>query len=64
MKKWSNQSVQSLILTVEAALIILSLATTGKALVGMICYWSIVAVNHLTDFLMSRVEDRDGKQGD
>ena len=61
MKKWSNKSVQSLILTIEAALIILSLATTGKALVGMICYWSIVAVNHLTEFIILRLEDRDGK---
>ena len=61
MKKWSNKSVQSLILTIEAALIILSLVTTGKALVGMTCYWSIVAVNHLTEFIIHRLEDRDGK---
>ena len=64
MKKWSNKSVQSLILAIEAGLIILSLATTGKALVGMICYWSLVAFNHLTDFLVNRLEDRDGKRGD
>lgn len=64
MKKWSNKSVQNLILTIEAALIIMSLATTGKALVGMICYWSIVAVNHLTEFLLSRLEDRNGKCND
>lgn len=52
-----NKQLQHIILMVEALLIILTLATGGKAVIGMICYWSIVAVNHLTDFLIGRRED-------
>ena len=53
----STKQINRLILMAEAILIIISLVATGKAMVGMICYWSIVAANHLTDFLIGRHED-------
>ena len=46
-----------IMLMVEAILIIIDLAVYGKALVGMICYWSIVVLYHLTDLLLGRNED-------
>lgn len=58
MKKWSSKTVQSLVLAVEAALVILGLATTGKAAIGMACYWAVVAVDHLTDFIFHWREDQ------
>ena len=56
----SNQ-FRHLILCIEAALIILSLAVGGKAVIGMICYWTVAALFHLTDFLTGRIEDGKGK---
>mgnify|MGYP006988962968 CR=1 FL=1 len=53
----NRKTLQSLILAIEAALIIISLAIGARTTVGMICYWSIVAANHLTDFLIGRHED-------
>ena len=46
-----------IMLMVEAILIIIDLAVYGKALVGMICYWSIVALYHLTDIILWRKKD-------
>ena len=48
-----------IMLMVEAILIIIDLAVYGKALVGMICYWSIVALYHLTDIILWRKKDGD-----
>ena len=63
-----RNTLQSLILTIEAILIIITLAAGGNAVVGMICYWSVVAVNHLTDFIVRRIEEKEeknaGKQND
>ena len=56
----SSKQFNRLVLMIEAVLIIITLATGGKAIVGMICYWTLVAVNHLFDFLNGRYED-DGK---
>ena len=53
----NSKQFNRLILMTEAILIIISLAVSGKAMVGMICYWAIVAVNHLTEFLIGRRED-------
>lgn len=55
----SSKQMNRLILCIEAALIIGALAIGGQAVVGMICYWSIVAVYHLTDFLIGRKDDGD-----
>jgi len=44
-------------LMVEAILIVIDLAVFGRAKVGMICYWSIIALYHLTDFLIGRKEN-------
>ena len=46
-----------ILLMAEAILIILDLVLYGKALVGMICYWAIVVLYHLTDLLLGRNED-------
>ena len=46
-----------IMLMVEAILIIIDLAVYGKALVGMICYWSIVILYHLTDIILWRKKD-------
>ena len=48
----NRKTLQSLILALEAALIIVSLVTGSGTTVGMICYWSIAALNHLTDFII------------
>ena len=56
----SSKQMNRLFLMIEAVLIVISLATGGKAVIGMICYWSIVAVNNLTDYLIGRSEE-DGK---
>lgn len=45
----------------EAILIVIDLALYGKALVGMLCYWSIVALYHLTDIILGRKNDGRGK---
>ena len=44
-------------LLAEAILIVLDLAIFGKAKVGMLCYWSIIALYHLTDLITGRKED-------
>ena len=60
MKDRIRKRPESMVLAIEALLVILSLAIERNALVGMICYWTIVAVYHLTDFLNTKPEDRDG----
>ena len=46
-----------LMLLIESVLIIIDLALYGKAKVGMLCYWSIVALYHLTDIILGRKEN-------
>ena len=48
-------------LMAEAILIVIDLAVFGKAKVGMLCYWSIVALYHLTDIILGRKDDGRGK---
>ena len=55
----NRKTLQSLILALEAALIIVSLVTGSGTTVGMICYWSIAALNHLTDFIIRWIEERE-----
>ena len=50
----NRKTLQSLILALEAALIIVSLV--------MICYWSIAALNHLTDFIIRWIEEREERK--
>ena len=45
------------LLMAEAILIILDLVLYGNALAGMICYWSIVVLYHLTDIVQGRKND-------
>ena len=52
-----EKSTQSLLLMLEAVLIIICLGLGEDATVGMICYWSIVAINHLTDYIVRRIEN-------
>ena len=54
MRGFQGERLQRLILCLEAVLIILSLATGSNAKVGMACYWAIIAVYHLTEFLSAR----------
>ena len=49
-----TKQTDRLVLMIEAVLIVISLAVGGKAIIGMICYWVLVAVYHLSDFLMGR----------
>ena len=63
MKRFHGERLQRLILCMEAVLIILSLATGSSAKVGMACYWAIIAVYHLTEFLSYRRND-SGKDDD
>ena len=49
----------SLILAIEAVLIIIALASGRTALVSMACYWAVVALNHLTDFIIRWIEERE-----
>ena len=58
----NRKTLQSLILAIEAALIIVSLATGAKTTMGMICYWSIAALNHLTDFIIRRIEEWEDRK--
>ena len=53
-RKLTSKEVNLLVLAIEAVLIIVTLATGGKAVVGMCCYWGLVAFYHLTDFLFER----------
>lgn len=57
-----RNTMESLILMIEAVLIIITLATGGSAIIGMICYWAIVAINHLTDFIIRRIEEKEEKK--
>ncbi|MBQ1493166.1 MAG: hypothetical protein IIZ39_14530 [Blautia sp.] len=52
---------EKIMLMLEAILIVIDLALYGKALVGMLCYWSIVALYHLTDIILGRKNDGRGK---
>ena len=56
-----TSQMNKLILLIEAVLIIITLATGGKAVIGMCCYWAVVAVYHLTDFIFGKIEDGKGK---
>ena len=58
----NRKTLQSLILAIEAALIIISLAIGARTTVGMICYWSIAALNHLTDFIIRLIEEREARK--
>ena len=58
----NRKTLQSLILAIEAALIIISLAIGARTTVGMICYWSIAALNHLTDFVIRLIEEREARK--
>jgi hypothetical protein len=58
----NRKTLLSLILAIEAALIIVSLATGAGTTVGMICYWSIAALNHLTDFIIRWIEEREERK--
>ena len=57
-----RDTLQSLLLLIEAVLIIIALAMGSRTTVGMICYWSIVAVNHLTDFIIRRIEEKENRE--
>lgn len=54
MKGKHGNGLQCLILCIEAVLIIISLLIGENAKVGMVCYWTIIAVYHLTEFLIAR----------
>ena len=56
----SKDTFDRLILMLEAILIIVDLAISGNARVGMICYWAIVALYHLTDI----IQDKEGPDED
>ena len=56
-KKLTSKEVNHIVLAVEAVLIIASLLSSGKAVIGMSCYWGLVAFYHLTDFLYGRFSD-------
>ena len=43
-------------LMLEAIMIVADLAIFGNARVGMICYWIIVAIYHMTDLIVSNEE--------
>mgnify|MGYP001339228079 FL=1 len=58
----NRRTLQSLILAIEAALIIISLANGRITTGGMICYWSLVALNHATDFFIRSIEEREERQ--
>jgi hypothetical protein len=58
----NRKTLQSLILALEAALIIVSLVTGSGTTVGMICYWSIAVLNHLTDFIIRWIEEREERK--
>ena len=58
----NRKTLLSLILAIEAALIIVSLATGAGTTVGMICYWAIAALNHLTDFIIRWIEEREERK--
>jgi hypothetical protein len=58
----NRKTLQSLILAIEAALIIVALATGARTTVGMICYRAIVAMNHLTDFIIRCIEEREERK--
>ena len=58
----NRKTLQSLILALEAALIIVSLVTGSGTTVGMICYWSIAALTHLTDFAIRWIEEREERK--
>ena len=58
----NRKTLQSLILALEAALIIVSLVTGSGTTVGMISYWSIAALNHLTDFIIRWIEEREERK--
>ena len=44
------------------SLIIVALSTGSRTTVGMICYWSIVVLNHLTDFIIRLIEEREERK--
>ena len=52
-----REQFNKFMLMLEAILIVLDLALYGKGLVGMICYWSIVVIYHLSDLILGRKID-------
>ena len=56
-KPVDTRQFDRLMLMLEAILIVIDLAVFDKAKVGMLCYWSIVALYHLTDVILGRKGD-------
>lgn len=49
-----------IMLIMEAVLIILQLATKNEAWTGMICFWSIVIMENISDIIDERNDRNDG----
>ena len=67
MKRLKPNTVRNFILMIEAVLIFIDLVFGGDIKIGMGCYWFLVAVYHLTDYLVGYLSDgkeADGKQHD
>ena len=64
MKKLKRIPVQKLVLLIEAVLIIIGLFAGGDIRICMGCYWTLIAVYHLTEMLdeMRKGEADAGKQ--
>lgn len=56
MNRLDEKQLQRVLLTAEAALLACCAVTSSPTKLGMVCYWTMVAIYHLSDYLMSRRE--------
>ena len=57
MKRLKPNTVRNFILMIEAILIFIDLIFGGDIKIGMGCYWFLIAVYHLTDYLAGYLTD-------
>ena len=63
MKRLKLNTVRSFILMIEAVLIFVDLIIGGDFKIGMGCYWFLIAVYHLTDYLVGYLNGGKGTGG-
>ena len=64
MRSTRRTLIQSVILALEALLIVVGIAADGGAKVCMACYWVVVLIYHIADYIDAMEEAREGRWDD
>ena len=59
MKKIKRMPLQSIILALEALLVIIGIVTGSDAKICMACYWGIIMVYHAAEFIAGTADDAE-----